>query len=79
MDQQTDNVAAPEGEANPNLNLGDLVNLLQVMRTCAVRGAFRADEMSAVGALYDRLQNFLVASGAIKVSGQQEDNQPAGE
>jgi len=55
-------------ENNPNLNLGDLVYVLQVFRTCSIRGAFRAEELSTVGSLYDRLQAFLVASGAIKVN-----------
>ena len=57
-----------DSSKNPNLNIADLVNVLQVFRTCAQRGAFRADEMSAVGGLYDRLQSFLVATGAVKLT-----------
>lgn len=57
-----------EPAKNPNLNIADLVNVLQVFRTCAQRGAFRADEMSSVGGLYDRLQEFLVATGAVKLT-----------
>jgi len=57
-----------DANTNPNLNIADLVNVLQVIRTCSSRGAFRADEMSAVGGLYDRLQAFLVATGAVKVT-----------
>lgn len=66
---------------NPNLNIADLVNVLQVLRTCAQRGAFRADEMSSVGGLYDRLQEFLVATGAVKVTDGNNDpsEQPAAE
>jgi len=55
-------------QQNPNLNLADLVNVLQVIRTCATRGAFRAEEMSSVGGLHDRIQEFLVATGAVKTS-----------
>jgi len=58
---------------NPNLNIADLVNVLQVMKTCAARGAFRADEMSSVGGLYDRLQTFLIATGAVKVDAVNEE------
>lgn len=50
-----------------NLNIADLVNVLQVIRTCVSRGAIRADEMTAVGGLYDRLHKFLVSTGAVKL------------
>lgn len=73
MSENTDGVTSTEATKNPNLNIADLVNVLQVMRTCATRGAFRADEMTSVGGLYDRLQDFLVATGAIKV----DDNKSA--
>lgn len=79
-DQTTETINSGEGpEASPNLNLGDLVNVLQVFRTCAQRGAFRADEMSSVGGLYDRLQSFLVATGAVKLTDGDADTatQPA--
>lgn len=68
-DTETSGTAASSEPAkNPNLNIADLVNVLQVFRTCAQRGAFRADEMSSVGGLYDRLQEFLVATGAVKLT-----------
>lgn len=43
----------------------DLIFTLQVYEACSQRGAFRADELSNVGAVYDRLRAFLVANGAI--------------
>ena len=61
--------SAPEASAeqkNPNLNIADLVNVLQVFKTCASRGAFRIDEMSAVGGLHDHLYAFLISTGAVK-------------
>jgi hypothetical protein len=64
----TGTVASSDSSKSPNLNIADLVNVLQVFRTCAQRGAFRADEMSSVGGLYDRLQDFLVATGAVKLT-----------
>ena len=66
--QTTSTADGADTQKGPNLNLADLVNVLQVIRTCAQRGAFRADEMSSVGGLYDRLQAFLVATGAVKVT-----------
>jgi len=64
--------SSTEEQKNPNLNIADLVNVLQVVRTCATRGAFRADEMSSVGGLYDRLYAFLVSTGAVKMPGEEE-------
>lgn len=57
-----------DSKKSPALNIADLVNVLQVFKTCAARGAFQADEMSSVGGLYDRLQDFLVSTGAVKLS-----------
>jgi len=49
----------------PTFGIQDLVFTLQVLEACAQRGAFRADEMSNVGTVYDRLKAFLTANGAI--------------
>lgn len=72
-------VSSSEAPKAPNLNIADLVNVLQVFRTCSQRGAFRADEMSSVGGLYDRLQEFLVSTGAVKLGDADADpaTQPA--
>lgn len=49
--------AAPQ----PELSINDLQNLRAIIDTAAKRGAFQANEMAAVGSVYDRLNNFLVA------------------
>jgi hypothetical protein len=49
----------------PSFGIQDLVFTLQVFEACATRGAFRAEELSNVGAVYDRLKAFLTANGAI--------------
>ena len=49
--------AAPQ----PELSIVDLQNLRAIIDTAAKRGAFQANEMAAVGSVYDRLNNFLVA------------------
>lgn len=45
----------------PELSISDLQNLRTIVETAAKRGAFAANEMSAVGAVYDRVTNFLNA------------------
>jgi len=50
----------------PGLSLQDLVLALQTIQACAQRGAIKADEMTTVGGLYDRMFAFLEAQGVIK-------------
>ena len=73
----TTNTSTEQSDAssNPNLNIADLVNVLQIIDTCSNRGAFRANELSSVGGLYDRLNTFLVATGAVK--GNENITEPA--
>lgn len=59
----------------PNLSLQDLLLVVQTIQVVTQRGAFRAEEMSNIGGLYERLVAFLQATGAIK----QPDAQPAAE
>jgi hypothetical protein len=58
MEQETQSEA-------PSLSLNDLVLLLNLVRVTAERGAIKAEEMSAVGAVYEKLGKFLQASGAL--------------
>jgi hypothetical protein len=55
----------PQSQEQPSLALSDLVLLLNLVRAASERGAIKADELSAVGTVYDRLFKFLEASGAI--------------
>ena len=63
-----------EAPAGPSLSLQDLVLALQTIQACAQRGAVRAEEMTTVGGLYDRMFAFLEAQGVIKKG----DNQTEG-
>lgn len=65
MDQETQ---SPEPET-PSLALSDLVLLFNIVKIAADRGAVKAEEMSAVGAVYEKLGKFLQSSGVF--------NQPA--
>jgi len=48
------------------LTIQDLTTMSQIIKVCSTRaGAFQADELEVVGALYNKLQAFLQAAGAI--------------
>ena len=49
----------------PGFGINDLVFTLQVFEAATSRGAFKAEELSSVGAVYDKLRAFLTANGAI--------------
>lgn len=51
------------------LTINDLLIALNTIQAVAQRGAIRAEEMSVVGGLHDRLFKFLEAQGAIKRQG----------
>jgi hypothetical protein len=41
------------------LTVRDLAQIVEIIKVCSTRGAFRAEELSGVGLLYDRLDSFL--------------------
>ena len=47
------------------LQLADLLLAAQVIQLAAARGAIKAEEMNAVGGVYERIVTFLQASGAL--------------
>lgn len=51
-----------EQAATASLSLSDLKLCLQVIDVCSQRGAFKAEEFSAVGALHQKLRLFLEQS-----------------
>ena len=59
--------AQPAPEANPqagpgigDLSIADLKNIATVIDVASTRGAFRANEMATIGAVYNKLQAFLL-------------------
>jgi hypothetical protein len=58
--------------AETGFGINDLLFTMQVYEAVAQRGAFRADELSNVGAVYDRLRAFLIANGALQAPAQPE-------
>jgi hypothetical protein len=64
----------------PGLTVQDLTLTLQVIQVASSRGAFKADELTAIGGLYDRIFKFLESSGAIvKNPPPEEQPQPVAE
>lgn len=62
--QQT--AGAQEPATNQSqLQLGDVVSLLEAIQIAASRGAYRPEEFTAVGGVYERVFAFLESTGAV--------------
>lgn len=48
-------------QTQPELTISDLQNIRSIIETTVRRGAFQAQELSAVGTVFDKLNNFLNA------------------
>lgn len=55
------NAAAAE-EAAPQLTLGDIATMVQIIDLCSKRGGFEGSELEAVGGLRSRVVKFLEAN-----------------
>jgi hypothetical protein len=58
---ETDTTEAP-APVMPSLGLNDLALMANVIQVTADRGAIKANEMTAVGALYNKLVSFVQAN-----------------
>ena len=67
MQDQTPETAAPETtEPSVQLQLADLVLAVQIIQLASSRAAFKTEEFTQVGGVYERIVKFLQASGAIQ-------------
>lgn len=57
--EETVTAEQPQEEANYDLTVQDLNNLRAIIDVAAQRGAFKPNEMTAVGNVYNKLNNFL--------------------
>ena len=64
---QTEQTTQPENNA-VQLQLSDLLLCAQAIQLASTRGAFRAEEFTQIGGVFDRITAFLKASGAIASS-----------
>lgn len=69
--QNTDTAAAPAAP-QVQLQLQDILAAAQCIQLASTRGAYRAEEFTQVGGVYERLVAFLQASGALKPATQEE-------
>lgn len=59
----SETVSTAQNEQQPaSLSLNDLKVCLQIIDVCSQRGAFKAEEFTAVGALHQKLSAFLSQS-----------------
>ena len=58
--------AQTQSPPSVNLGLSDLVTVAQVLQLATSRGAWKTEELSTVGNLYDRLIAFLEQAGAVQ-------------
>lgn len=56
----------------PELNLNDLAAIKNLIEVVTARGAFKANELSAAGALFDKLNGFLEAANQQSAPSDQE-------
>lgn len=66
-----------EEQNQVSLQLEDLIRSLEIINLASTRGAFKPDEFTVIGGVYDRIFAFLSASGAIQQP-QQTEAQPEG-
>ena len=71
------NDTAQQEQPQVQLQLEDLIRALEIINLASTRGAFKPDEFTSIGVVYDRIFAFLLASGAIQQP-QQTGAQPEG-
>jgi hypothetical protein len=64
---------------NTQLTLADLASIHSIIEAATTRGAFRASELTPVGAIYDKLTAFLQAANANAVPAEPDAPQAQGE
>ncbi len=63
-------------QSQVQLKLEDLVRALEIINLASSRGAFKPEEFTIIGEVYNRIFSFLEASGAIQRP--QAEAQPEG-
>lgn len=63
----------------PQLGIADLKLMANIIDVVSNRGAIKANEMQAVGTLYNNLMTFLVANGAIELPQPEAEEENQGE
>lgn len=58
-DQSSAQATTPQTEQPTDLNISDLVSLKSIIEVASQRGAFKANELEAVGKTFNKLNTFL--------------------
>lgn len=61
VEQPAAEAANQQPAAGPDLNVSDLVALKSIIEVATQRGAFKANELEAVGKTFNKLSTFLDA------------------
>lgn len=77
--QMEENVQQEATPASPALGVQDLLLMFQIIQVVAQRGSFRADEMSNVGGLHDRLKAFLTNAGLLSTPATESNKEDQGD
>ena len=73
-------IPAEEGQQVPeSIGLNDLQLLAQIVDLATQRGAFRGNELSQVGGVYDKLSNFLGYVAEQQAQAQEADGEAPAE
>lgn len=79
-EQTAPEVPAEEGQQVPeSIGLNDLQLLAQIVDLATQRGAFRGNELSQVGGVYDKLSNFLGYVAEQQAQAQEADGEASAE
>ena len=65
-DETTQIPTATESAPGAQLQLSDILLAAQVIQLASSRGAYKVEEFTQIGGVYERLIGFLQASGAIQ-------------
>lgn len=71
--QPVETAESTETVTAPQLGVADLKLMANIIDVVSNRGAIKANEMQAVGTLYNNLMTFLVANGAIELPQSEEE------
>lgn len=55
-------ISKPEAPKTASLSINDLKVIHRIIDVCSTRGAFKAEELTSIGLIFDRLTAFLAAS-----------------
>ena len=69
MPETTNKVAEPPSEEGMDLSINDLNAMKVIIDIASSRGAFKPNEMVAVGSVYTKLTNFLATVAKAPAAG----------